>query len=372
MIRIITFILLTAVCVNLFGNQQIDADQQDKSVLEAGLQYLMQLQSKDGAWHSRHYGSLKQGAALTTLVLYSASHLSEETREPFKRQIDAGFEFLQAGIERSNFVTNPEGSEDYPVYCTAMLLVASERMDLPLSDQAKTGMVKYLIESQVAQSRGFVEDHVEFGGWDVLGPDTQLGKTSGTNVSVTCHVLEALAGFKDDVEVHAALEKAELWMQRMGSQATDGGFSFAPKSDSPNNKAGWSDEENRQPRSYGTATCDGLRILNYLGETQGSTPFDDAVNWLVKAESFSRVPGFEEESSWPASLKFYYFSGLAKNFSILPDQVVREAKECLARELEELQGNDGRWQNQAALMREDDPIIATSFAIMTLGLIQND
>lgn len=372
MIRITLFSLLMVWCANGSAQSPDEVDQDVRAVLESGLSFLKERQSEDGGWHSQDYGSLKQGAALTTLVLYSLSHLSVETRDPYQDSIEAGFQFLKTGLEQSNYVTNPEGSEDYPVYCTAMLLVASERMNLAIGEEMKRSMVSYLIKSQVAESRGFDENDVEFGGWDVLGPNTQSGKTSGTNVSVTCYVIEALSFFENETKVQVALKNTQLWMERMVSRSSDGGFFFTPKLDSPNNKAGWSDPENRQPRSYGSATCDGLRILHSLGLTSEDQPVSEALEWLIQADSFDRVPGFQNDMGWAASLKFYYFASLAKSFSLLPENIVRAAKEVLAEELRQLQGEDGQWRNETALMREDDPIIATSFSIIALGLIQGD
>lgn len=373
MIRLLVMVLLATTVSFTFGQEE-EIEQNPESALQRGLKSLMDLQSDDGAWQSQHYGSMKQGAALTTLALYSLSHLPPEVREPYQNQIDAAYDFLKPGLQESGFVVNPEGSEDYPVYCTAMLLVACEKLQLQLPMDTKNRMINYLIRSQVAEARGFDSDHHEFGGWDVLGPDTRTGKTSGTNVSVTCYVVEALDIFKDRADVQKSLKLAESWVNRIAEHSTDGGFFFTPALDSTNNKASWEDNKLTKPKSYGTATSDGLRILHYCGVDPADDRIGAAVNWLVEHEDVRAVPGFGDEpnlQAWQSSLRFYYFSTLAKTLKWLPDQVAENVREGLLTELTRLQQEDGLWQNESALMREDDPIVASSLAILALGTLHS-
>lgn len=353
------------------------AKAQPGDVLESGLRSIMQRQSDDGGWHSQHYGSLKQGAAVTTTILYALSHLPDASLQPYREQIQRAYGFLQPGLKKSGFVTNPEGSEDYPVYCTAMLLVACQRLDLDLDHQIQTRMVRYLLNAQVADQRGFSADHAEYGGWDVLGPNTLAGKTSGTNVSATCFVVEALAGERDQRDVERALALTGQWIQRMARQSSDGGFFFTPKLDSMNNKAKWSDDAFRNPNSYGTATCDGLRILKACGFKSDSASFAAAAGWLAKHNSLKTVPGFMasgvgegegESSEWEHALKYYYMATLAKSLALLPEDVAKKRKQQLIDELTLQQQTSGLWRNPSALMREDDPLIASAFALIALGI----
>jgi hypothetical protein len=44
-----------------------------------------------------------------------------------------------------------------------------------------------------------------------------------------------------------------------------------------------------------------------------------------------------------------------------------EQRAALVKQLAKLQHKDGRWQNDSARMREDDPLIATCLAIVCLA-----
>jgi hypothetical protein len=383
MMRIASRLLLIFLAFWFFANESLSIAQGVDSasvqetvpndVLVIGLRSLMNLQGDDGGWHSQHYGTLKQGAAMTTMVLYAVSHVPESIRDPFEEQIQKAFQFLQPGLQKSGFVTNAEGSQDYPVYCTAMLLVASEKLELELDEETQARMVAYLLDSQVAEGRGFEQQHPEYGGWDVLGPDTLDGKTSGTNVSATCYVAEALQLYNDQSKVIASLEQCQGWLDRIVAASADGGLFFAPKLDSMNNKARWTDEENQKPRSYGTATSDGLRIMKYCGVEADKDPWIEAQAWLAAHPDLEQVPGFgKDDTGWRLSLKFYYFATLAKTLPLLDSELAESFRVKLAKQLKAAQANSGLWQNQSALMREDDPIIATSFAVMALGLLESE
>ena len=383
--RRLLFVFLATISSVLFGEASVAQDSNQEDVvdkasiehleaLQHALNSLIDLQAPDGAWHSEHYGPLKQGAALTTFVLYSISHVPGEIREPYDVNIERAFEFLRTGVEANGFVTNPENSHDNPIYCTAMLLVAAERLSLPLEDETRQKMIKYLVDSQLADKRGFESDHVEYGGWDNLGPDPMAGKTSGTSISITCFILESLAEVEGE-EVGACKAIAEGWLTRISEKSLDGGFFFTPRVESPNNKAQWLDDKSVAPRSYGTATCDGVRALSYLNIASDDERFAPAVRWLSENTELDEVPGFEnnlDESSWQDGLRYYYYSTLSKTLQHLPEASRAQRRQQLIRHVIDLQGDDGLWKNTSSRMREDDPLIASPFSIIVLGELIDD
>ena len=164
----------------------------DKAIAQS-TEFLLSRQGKDGAWHSEQYGAMKQGAASTALVLYALSHLPPDTLKNHSDAIQRASDFLFPGIEQHGCVTNPDGSLDYPVYSTALVLTANKRIGLNLKPAQIQRMVKYLLDSQCMEVRGFDVENFNHGGWDILGPNATQGKTAGANVSVTFYVVEALA-----------------------------------------------------------------------------------------------------------------------------------------------------------------------------------
>ncbi|WP_202921130.1 prenyltransferase/squalene oxidase repeat-containing protein [Anatilimnocola aggregata] len=358
---------LLALSLFSFLVQTVNAADDDISKsIERGAAYLTSQQGKDGGWHSQTYGQLKGGSAVTTLALDTLSQLPDGLRKSHADAIDNGFQFLQAGFAKKQTVAAADGSLDFPTYGAALWLTTKARLKRDQEATREALARDYLLQAQLLEPRGFAVDHASYGGWDFLGAGDSEGITTGTNVSIVAHVLEALAADRS-----AAADKARLaargWLLRC--QQADGGFCFTPEPMSLNNKAEFSDEGRTKPRSYGTATCDGIRGLLATGMKSDDEPIKRVITWLSKRPALEVVPGFEEqpaEADWRRGLRFYYYHSLARVLPLLPpSERISRSKE-IQRILLAEQKSDGRWQNESDRMRENDPLIATSLAIGTL------
>ncbi|MGI8979130.1 MAG: prenyltransferase/squalene oxidase repeat-containing protein [Pirellulaceae bacterium] len=337
------------------------------AALDKGLAYLTRAQGKDGGWHSQTYGQLKGGAALTTFVLDALSHAPAEWRNKQMESITRGFEFLRAGIAKRGTIACPDGSLDHPTYGAALWLLSRRRLELAGEERARADLVTYLLGAQCVEERGFEKESPSYGGWDFLGQGDAHGVTTGTNVSVTCLVLEALAeefrrepGGKQIGEIQAALSRGLAWTNLC--QQKDGGYCFTPEPMSLNNKADFRDDARHVPRAYGTATCDGIRALLAAGMKADDKRVVKAAAWLAARLSLELVPGFEglpPELGWQRGLRFYYYASLAKVLPTLPTADVASRRKGLLEMLLKLQRTDGSFLNESDRMRENDPLIAT-------------
>jgi len=349
--------------------QTQNAIESADNAIARGLGYLVKQQGEDGGWHSTTYGALKPGVAVTTLALYGAAHAPPPLREKHSPHWRRGFEFLRAGLAKHGRVANADGTLDYPTYGAALLLVAIERLKLPATAAERAKLIDYLLRSQLDERRGFEKGNVHRGGWDLLGDEQPPGKTTGSNISLTCCVMEALAGVAAEKTSKARSLAAE-WAIGCQDTTADGGFAFTPDGRSPLNKAGWSDAKNSRPRSYGTATCDGLRLLAACGKLIDDKRLAAARDWLVKHRELSRVPGIpatDGETGWDRSLRFYYYATLGRSLGMLPRATARRRALGLIKLLAEQQQRDGHWASASHRMREDDPLIATPLALVSLS-----
>lgn len=352
--------------------------EQAAAALEKGLGYLARAQGKDGGWHSQTYGQLKGGAALTTFVLDALSHGPAAWRKKQAEAIARGYQFLQAGFARRGTIACPDGSLDHPTYGAALWLRSRRRLELPGEERVRAGLISYLLGAQCAEERGFDKESPSYGGWDFLGQGDAHGVTTGTNVSVTCLVLEALAEElrldpkgKQAREMEASVSRAATWTGRC--QQKDGGFCFTPEPMSLNNKAEFKDDARREPRSYGTATCDGLRALLACGIKADDKRITKAAAWLAERTSLELVPGFEglpPELGWQRGLRFYYYASLAKVLPQLPVSDIPSRRQALLEMLLKLQREGGSFLNESDRMRENDPLIATGLGVVALGSLQ--
>jgi hypothetical protein len=86
---------------------------------------------------------------------------------------------------------------------------------------------------------------------------------------------------------------------------------------------------------------------------------------MAKHHCTDGAAGFEadERQRWREGLRYYHAASASEAYSRLnakPDSQ-------LAAELVGLQREDGSWANPEKLVKEDDPLIATAFAIRALA-----
>jgi squalene-hopene/tetraprenyl-beta-curcumene cyclase len=239
---------------------------------------------------------------------------------------------------------------DYPNYATALAvdaLVAAQRGSWT-TDIAP--MVAQLRAQQFSEANGWTPEHVAYGGWGMGGTIRRPPDAGHVDLSMTRFVLEALrasgVGGSDP-----AMTRARVFLGR--SQNHDGGFFFSPVTPALN-KAGRSAEGFV---SYGTATADGVLALRASGVPDSDDRMARGIAWLDRNHQPDRVPGFDEgespQASWSAGLHFYYAAAIAR---VRPQQRVRLPE----------QADDGSFRNVNGRVKEDDPLIATTFAIQVL------
>ncbi len=342
-----------------------------EATLARGLAWLLAQQAADGGWHSETYGALKQGAALTALAIYALAHVEPEFEQSkIDGALAKGLKFLEPGFAKRGFLAGPDGSLDYPTYGTAMLATAAQLRDFGLKPELRDKFVAWVVGGQLHESREFTEKSPHYGGWDLMGASQVKGLTSDTTVSCTCFALEAIYPSKE-AEVAPTLARARAWTRRC--QTPGGGFQFSPDAMSLNNKAGWTDEAQNEPKPYSSATADGLRCLRYSQPTDQPVAEDQdiasAETYLEQHPAVDHVPGFEhpeDANSWAQGLRYYYYQSLAK---ALPEKTpwALARRAALVKQLAQLQHKDGHWQNESARMREDDPLIASCLALVGLA-----
>lgn len=358
------------------------ADPDLDQVLRRGVAWLVAAQGDDGGWHSSTYGALRGGAAVTSLALYALGALPAAIRDVVRDSAREAGEFLQRGIDKRRTIACPDGSLDYPVYATAQVLIASRTLPLGLSGAQRQQLIQYLLDAQLLVTQGFRPDDKHFGGWDLAGAARGDRPSTGSNISYVRYALEGLLlstadaatttiTDRDDARRKTAREAALRWLDRCQLPTGDGGFVFSPDPSSLDNKANWHDQDRRQPRSYGSTTCDGLRALVACEVAADAPARLAAAKWLDQRWDLARIPGLpldDEGTQWSAGMKFYQAESLAGAlplFSSDPELEVRRA--ALARMLAEAQRGDGRWLNSSTRMREDDPLVATSLAVTALA-----
>lgn len=357
--------------------------------LEAGLRALVAAQSPDGAWRSSTYGAFKDGLALTAPVLKALAIAPDVAGIADARA--RGAAFLARQVRDDGTIDVGAFPIVYPVYAASAAVIALTLLPTTDSHRVRNAWLRDLRKRQVVESLGWTPDDPAFGGWgysielprkdDLRGRNTVDADLSSTLFAVGA-IRIAGAGVDDPAILKAlAFIRTCQNFPEDGRDADprfdDGGFFLSPV-DPARNKAGEAGTDRRgraRHRSYGSASADGLRALLRCGLPPGHPRVEAARLWLERHFSATANPGafepiraIERESTF-----FYYAWSVAHAFrslglgTIATDAGPIAWADALAAEMIRLQRPDGTWANRFTASKEDDPLVATSFAVGALG-----
>ncbi len=345
------------------------------SAVTAAVQWLEKQQANDGRWPSETYGSLKSGIGTTALILEALSEVRPAKSSSAEAAFLRGQKVLTSNMKLSGVMHSPDGRSDSPVYASALLLTASTRFR-PLPEKEHGLLQRVLHQAQQIPRQSWPENAVGRGGWGIE-TDPATAESNPANMSVTAHALTAL-NLTDGLSAEPRKEAmAFLNRCRNPDFQPNGGFWFLPRRDDQLNKLGFSvDAQGEpQPRAYSTATCDGIIALLQLGKSVSDPDVVQALEFLLRQDPVA-VPRMPENPDDPvpplAGLYFYHAAALGSVWEQTGDLRLQPRIKQIHNELLALQKEDGRWESPIAIMREDDPLIATGLAIIALKRFQSE
>jgi hypothetical protein len=287
---------------------------------------------------------------LTPFVLVALLGVPESDSSPPRGAVERALTFI-------NVNTNAEGAlglmddaaADYPNYATALAVCAIVKAQHPGYEKVVERMVGQLRAQQFNEANGWTSQDAPYGAWGMGGSIHRPPEAGHVDLSMTRHVLEALQ-LSGASPSDPAITRALVYLQR--SQNPDGGFFFSPVNPEIN-KGG---DRGGHFASYGTATADGVLALRVAGIPDEDPQIKKAIAWLVEHHQPDRAPGFDEGTGqpWGLGLRFYYAHAISRVLPGLPVELPPQAA-------------DGSFKNEVNLVKEDDPLIATAFALHVMA-----
>jgi hypothetical protein len=368
------------------GNSRSVLRLRSAESLRAALRFLEGEQSSDGSWRSDHYGAFREGDALTPVVLWAAQNAKNGLE--FEACFTRGLRWLERLTDSQHPIGETANDLRYPLFTASYAAqVFSEAGD------AKRAAVWASLseELRISSALGWPEGDPSIGAWSDSPTPPSLSKGTlpppdmlAPNLSATLLGLRALTAGKRHHEVLCLslpfLESCQNFAASPKSGLDDGGFFFAPR-DSVRNKAGTAGiDASGQARfhSYGSATCDGFLALHVSGGALDDPRMQAAAAWLQQ-----RGNGLDLSGTWMPgrgaareSLTFYYAQAFADTLAILSreerfrDWAISQ-QERLVEDLISRRRDDGAWQGAAPNSCEDDPVLATAFALHCFILEHN-
>jgi hypothetical protein len=340
--------------------------QASRPHLARAAEYLWNQQSSDGGWHSKTYGLLGSGQSLTAFVLEALLQIPAEVYALPEAKLNLGLAFIRKNTRPDGALGMADpGIPDYPNYSTALAVSALGRARRPGWETQVRSMVAYLRGQQFTEQNGWHRHDPAYGAWGMGGDRRTPPDTGHVDLSMTRYVLEALraAGVPAGDPI---FERSRIFVERCQNfdpqrpDDADGGFFFST-TEHDTNKAG---HDGKRFRSYGTTTADGILALLATGAARTDQRVVAAKRWLTSRHRGMEVPGFAGEAyqRWPRGLSFYYSAASAQAFRALNLDQGSSTIETLKR----TQRADGSWVNPENLVKEDDPYIATAFAVRAL------
>lgn len=334
--------------------------------LRKAIDFLWAQQAEDGGWHSRTYGLLRSGQSLSPFVLEALLQAPPHVHSAPPGAVDRALAFIQRNVNADGAVGLADPMvPDYPNYATALAVQALCRARPAGYERSIARLVSYLRAQQLTERNGWKAQSPPYGGWGIGGNRRTPPYPGHVDLSMTRYVLQALltAGVPRS---DPAFSRARVFVERCQNfdpahpGDADGGFYFSTVVLDAN-KAG---SDGERYRSYGTTTADGILALLATGCDLKDARVRAAGRWLTKNHIPAGAPGFmgEPYQRWKAGLRFYYASASSEAFRALKVDAKPDVIEFLIRE----QRTNGAWVNAENLVKEDDPLIATVFAVKTI------
>lgn len=325
--------------------------------LERAVRWLRTQQGDDGAFRSQVYALFKEGQSLTPLLALALRSVAAPAP-----MVDRALAYVLSLPGDDGAVGFRTAIADYPVYATSLSLRAlCEAKPTGWQEPAKR-MAAWLTSQQLVEGW---EDTPGYGGFTMGTKQPPQPPHAGhVDLSMTRRALQALHIFGHAPE-HPAMQAGRHFVDRCSTE--DGGFIYSPVEEALN-KAGRTKAGSL--RGYGSATCDGILALLALGTSRDDARLTRARSFLSSIHRPDENPGITDQAMQPyrKAMRGYYQAASAEVFGVLggPDGWAA----ALEQDVLSSQQADGSWKNPLPLQKEDDPLVATALALLTLGAIK--
>lgn len=311
---------------------------------DISLDYLLRRQSADGAWRSTTYGAFRDGRALTPHVLRCLSRFDDPGLASAKEKAVTWLVARKSDLFQA-----------FPVHLASAVLESATRID-SLESLCVPAVEKLL--SLQAPSGAWSYSPVP------LRPEVIPSAMQQPNLSATAIAIDGLraAGTHEDTIARALPFLRTCQNHNSGdSDFDDGGF-FQMPLDPTRNKAGkaGADRIGRMRFfSYAAATADGLRCLLSMPTAEDSQRITAARAWL-------KVFKWSAAGSSCSPRDLVYYAARSISGTAVLDPKLSVLLPSIRTQLNGSRRADGSWQNLAAEMRENCPLVATTLALESL------
>jgi squalene-hopene/tetraprenyl-beta-curcumene cyclase len=342
--------------------QEADTALLRQKTIEKGLAYLRdQGQADDGTF------TAEMGPGITALAISAALRNGVGMDDPM---VAKGLAALEKFVKPDGGIYGNGRIKNYET-CVAIVTFKLANKDKKY-DELLAHAEKFVRGLQYGAQTGQDKSNPAYGG-------VGYGGSERPDLSNTSYLIDALVelGATGDDE---AIQRALVFVGRcqnlegphndtkFAGKVNDGGFYYLIPTESIDPSTDERYTENGGLRSYGSMSYAGFKSLIYAGLTKEDPRVKAVLDWLGKNYTVTENPGVGD-----AGLFYYYNSfAAALEAAKMGELVDAEGKSHdwrgdLVKELAQRQNDDGSWTNENRQWFENDPNLATSFALIALS-----
>jgi len=316
------------------------------------IEFLLAQQHDSGAWGAT--------PPVTSLVALALANSEQNAAEPVRTAIANALDYIRAQVQADGSIVN-QRSQPYPVYSTAISMLALIRMQHPQDEGLIHQARRYLLQTQVKN------DGPLHGGF---------GSPGYVDLTTTQWVLEILYLTHDrarqtNAQLQAVYTAALQFIRRC--QQLDpaappppdyGGFTDLPSPATTMVK-----QHVQTPRGPAFLTVAGLKSLIYAGVEPQHDHVQAALQWIGRHYRVDENPGLANVGL----LTYLYTMTKALHAYGQPDITLADGQrrnwriDVIASLLQRQSGN-GHWQQTDAAWAENCPQLATAYALLAMQL----
>lgn len=333
--------------------------------------------SEDGLWGAPGAPDL----GLTAMALGALQELPAPRPERVQRTIDAGLRWIAEHQDEDGSIHDGKLKN----YLTSASILALAKSGDSRYAETLARARDFLIALQADEGEGYSDGDLYYGGIGYGGDE----RPDLSNLQMALEALNAAGVESSDESFQRALKFLDRVQNRSESNdarvekdgrvihsGDDGGAGYAPG----DSKAGFDElpDGTLVPRSYGSMTYALLKGFIFAGLPKDDPRMQAAWKWITEHYSLDVNPGFElsEDPTAPYQGLFYYFHSMARALDLYGEEAVVDAeghehawrRELAGRLIALQRKDDGSWVNEnAPRWWEGNPILATSYALLSLG-----
>lgn len=341
-----------------------------QTLVNGGLLYLLSQQADNGGWRIE----TPVGPAYTALILKALiQHPDFNTDSP---EVKRGLDYVLGYRQDDGGIYDPE-APNFANYTSSVALMLMAAAGETRFDETRRGLIAYLKGIQIAPGSKDPKGRTVRDGEDIIGGagyGTKGRRPDGSNTGMWAEALHQAGVRADD----PAMRRMAAFFTRLQNRsesnttlyamqgANDGGFYYAIGE----SKAG-AGPGGRGLRSYGSLTYMGFKSMLYAGLTRDDPRVAAAFKWIQKHWTLDSNPNMPGDKTLMGL--YYYYHTYAKALHAWDRPIIKDAagkehnwREELIDALAKRVSEDGSWANPEERWYESDPVLATTYAVLSL------